>query len=91
MCPPVLACRVFSLDHAYWWNHDGVGVFRSRFRRRDSGEQIIGARDGLEEDSALLFQYATPRGRKQPRTAGLRRRATASPQASRAGHPLRWP
>jgi hypothetical protein len=47
-----------NVVHAYWWNYDGVGVFRSRFRRRDDGEQIIGTWQGLEEDSALLFRYA---------------------------------
>jgi hypothetical protein len=44
--------------HAYWWQFDGCGVVRSRFRRKEDGASIIGSMAGLEEDAELLFQYA---------------------------------
>jgi hypothetical protein len=48
-----------NVIHAYWWNYDlGGAVLRSRFRRRQDGEQIIGTWAKLEEDAQLLFQYA---------------------------------
>jgi hypothetical protein len=47
-----------NVVHAYWWNFDGVGVMRSRFQRRKNGVQMIGALEDLEEDAALIFEYA---------------------------------
>lgn len=44
--------------HAYWWNFDGCGVARSRFRRGRQPRVIVGLLDDLEEDAKLLFEFA---------------------------------
>lgn len=47
--------------HAYWWHWSGVGVTRSRFARKKSGQVMYGAREDmsfLSKQASLLFRYA---------------------------------
>ncbi|WP_202279334.1 hypothetical protein [Streptomyces sp. M2CJ-2] len=44
--------------HASWWNWDGVGVVRSRFFRKQDGANLVCTLEDLEQDAALLFEYA---------------------------------
>jgi hypothetical protein len=44
--------------HAYWWQFDGCGVVRSRFYRHQDGALMVGSREELEQDVALIFEYA---------------------------------
>jgi len=47
-----------NVIHAYWWNYDGCGVVRSRFRRDQEPTIIIGSFDGLDEDAEMIFEFA---------------------------------
>jgi hypothetical protein len=47
-----------NVVHAYWWTHAGCGARRSRFYRKTDGSTILAELSDLEEDAALLFEYA---------------------------------
>jgi hypothetical protein len=47
-----------NVIHAYWWNFDGCGVVRSRFRRDQKAAIMPGSFEDLEEDAQLLFEFA---------------------------------
>jgi hypothetical protein len=47
-----------NVIHAHWWNFDGCGVVRSRFRRDQKAAIMPGSFEDLEEDAQLLFEFA---------------------------------
>lgn len=47
-----------NVVHAYWWIYEGCGVVRSRFFRDQDGALMIGSMEELEQDAAMLFEFA---------------------------------